>query len=414
MGREAIWELRRQVTRAMFKRTLSLLLLLPILAVTKMMMPESVPVDRLIQNVTATLKDKPNDVEQKFLLARLHSLAYAQKDQNSSVYFDDRSKKEGPFHLAPWTPLQPKRDQAGDTLTDHELGHLKSSFTLYGEVVKSNPEMELPKLGLAWVSEEAAKYPKRTSNFAKDKKLTADLFRAIAAHYYRELVAGAKPFNPDELKWGYDGENPGYEAANNLLRMFKAEQAKPEKGEPAKLEALVQAYTKVPRVVSPIVFSLSGKGPLLDSTRTTTFDVAADGIRREWPWVAPDTAFLAWDPKGTGVIRDGTQLFGNRTFNMFFRNGYAALASLDNNRDGWLTGAEMKGIVVWHDKNSDGRSNRQELTPVERLGISAIRTKSSGVASGMLSATDGLRYLSGQTAPTYDWLPTSKAAVQRD
>lgn len=162
--------------------------------------------------------------------------------------------------------------------------------------------------------------------------------------------------------------------------------------------------------MSPIIFPLipTPVDRLIDRSRTTTFDIAADGIPREWPWVATQAAFLAWDPAGTGKIKDGTQLFGNRTFNMFFRDGYAALASLDDNQDGWLTGSELKGIVVWHDRNQNGVSDRGEVTSG---GISAIRTKSDGLAGGMLAASSGIRFKSGRIVPTYDWLPTSKTGA---
>jgi hypothetical protein len=52
------------------------------------------------------------------------------------------------------------------------------------------------------------------------------------------------------------------------------------------------------------------------------------------------------------MIRDARQLFGSRTWWIFFRDGYEALSVLDDNRDGQLTGAEMEGIAVWVDRKS--------------------------------------------------------------
>lgn len=390
------------------KRSLTLLLMLPLFAAAKMAAPESVPVERLIQNVEAALKKNPKDTDQLFLLARLHSLAYARKEDKALVYFEERGNQASPFRFAPWIGIQLKREEKAPKLTDKELAHLKASFTTYQKVVELKPEAAMPKLGLGWVSEEAGKYPAQTGKFVPNKTMTADSYRNMAISLYRKITANYKPGGSEGHRWNWEDEEPAYEAAQNLLRLLKGRAAMV--GERERLEALIKEYESQPIVMSPIVFPLSPTAPtrLIDPTKTTTFDIAADGIRREWPWVSAQTAFLAWDPRGTGVIKDGRQLFGNRTFNMFYKDGYAALASLDNDLNGWLTRKELKGIVVWHDRDSDGVSDRGEVSPVDRWGITAIRTKSSGTAAGMLAAAKGIKFRSGLTVPTYDWLPTSK------
>lgn len=392
------------------KRSLALLALLPLAATSKMMAPENVPVERLIKNVEAALKAKPNDPDQLFLLARLHSLAYAKTEAKASVYFDRRGDLTSPFRFAPWMGVQDQEVPASKTLNPMRLGHLRSSYFTYKLAVRATPQAGLPKLGWAWVCEEAAKYPRQTSDFGSPKKFTAADFIKQATELYRDILSNYRPANAKEHRWTWPDEEPAYEAAKNLQRLLGAKLEKPEADRLAKV---IADYEARPVVMSPIIFPVEPTSltKLFDPSKTTRFDIAADGIPRDWPWVSTRTAFLAWDPARTGKIKDGTQLFGNRTFNMFFRDGYAALASLDNNHDGWLTGTELSGIAVWHDLNQNGVSDRGEVLPVERRGITAIRARSNGKAGGMLAASVGIRFQTGRIAPTYDWLPTSKTGA---
>jgi hypothetical protein len=396
------------------KRLLVLFALVPTVACAELRMGEEVPVKRLIKNVEASLKSKPADADQLFLLARLHSMAYALKKPAPPVYFKKWRDSASEFRFAPWVAIQLKVEVAEATLSAPRLQHLRTSYLNYQKVVALNPESSLPKLGWGWVSEEAAQYPAQTGNFGAPRNMTAEQFTEQAIKLYREVVAKYRP--NAGYRWDWPAEEPAYEAAKNLQRLVKGKAVYARIAlmlERALLAKIIAEYEARPIVISPVIFPRipSPVTRLVDPTRTTTFDIAADGIPRHWPWVAPQAAFLAWDPAGTGVIKDGTQLFGNRTFNMFFRDGYAALASLDNNHDGWLTGIEIRGIVVWNDRNQNGASDRGEITPVERWGVTAIRTKSNGSAGGMLAASTGIRFLSGQTVPTYDWLPTSKTGA---
>lgn len=393
------------------RRTLLIALAIPALVFGKMAAPSIVPVDRLIQNAEINLKKNPGDADVVFILARLHSLGYAAKSKDASIYWSERgpegSNQNGRFQFAPWVTIQQESNKAVK-LGAKELEHLKYSFILYGRAVKLQPENGMAKLGRAWVSEEAGKHISQTAGFVEGKKLTQSDYRAMAAGHYRELVAEYKS-KPNEHRWGHGEEDPGYEAAENLLRLFKeGVSAKP--GEPAALKNLMADYEKRPIVMSPIIFPVNGAAPsaLTSATQTTSFDIAADGLGRRWEWITPEAAFLAWDPAGTGKISNGEQLFGNRTFNMFFRDGYAALAILDDNLDGWLTQKEMKGIVVWHDRNSNGLSDNGEVTSIESWGVEAIRVKSNGMVGNMTSASVGMKFRGGRTTPTYDWWPSSK------
>ena len=161
--------------------------------------------------------------------------------------------------------------------------------------------------------------------------------------------------------------------------------------------------------MTPIILPLGPKTDfpdLIDNAASVSFDLAGDGVKRTWPWITPGAGLLVWDPRGTGRITSGQQLFGSVTFWLFYPEGYSALASLDNNGDGWLTGTELSGIGIWNDRNSNGVSDRSEVRSLSTYGVVAVRTKAA-LENGVLSARKGVVFADGRTVPTYDWTPTS-------
>src|SRR6188508_2586402 len=108
-----------------------------------------------------------------------------------------------------------------------------------------------------------------------------------------------------------------------------------------------------PRAISPIVVPLfrdATVNDLLDDTARITFDLDGFGPRT-WTWVTPDAGWLVFDPRETGRITSGLQLFGNVTFWLFWDTGYDALRALDDDGDGRLRGDELVGLAIWRDVN---------------------------------------------------------------
>jgi hypothetical protein len=168
--------------------------------------------------------------------------------------------------------------------------------------------------------------------------------------------------------------------------------------------------TKPRGPVTPIVFSLSKAGrldDLLDNKRTVTFDLDGTGRSQTWPWVKPDTAILVWAPeagRSSPVVQSGRQLFGSVTWWIFWRDGYAALDALDDNRDGRLSGAELHGLAVWFDRNGDGVAEAGEVVPIEELGIDSIDVRRTGFDGESACNRGGLMMKDGRVLPTYDWV----------
>ncbi len=136
-----------------------------------------------------------------------------------------------------------------------------------------------------------------------------------------------------------------------------------------------------------------------------TFDVDGSGLGREWSWITPKAAWLVSDPMRDGKITSGRQLFGNVTFWMFWTNGYAPLAALDDNRDGVLTGTELSGLALWQDADGNGVADPGEVKPLSAYGIVALscawRTL-EGSADKVAFSPNGVVFQDGKTRPSFD------------
>ena len=163
--------------------------------------------------------------------------------------------------------------------------------------------------------------------------------------------------------------------------------------------------------ISPVIFSLApvaGISGLLAPGSSVDFDLGGYGGRDRWPWVNPATAFIVWDPSHSARITSARQMFGTYTFGIPRENGYRALAALDDNADGMLTGSELQGIAVWFDVNGDGVSTPDEVTPVESLGITAIAARETGYEGIHPTNPHGLQLRDGRWLPTWDWMVAPK------
>jgi len=208
--------------------------------------------------------------------------------------------------------------------------------------------------------------------------------------------------------WGLR-ELVSYEAGTAYLRLVKEEPVIADANSIARIKADLAKFEELPPTpfITPIVFSTERQASvldLLDSETHVSFDLDGTGRKMQWPWLKPSTGLLVWDPQNKGEITSGRQLFGTATWWLLFRNGYAALDVLDDNRDGSLSGAELRGIGVWFDKNANGRSDPGEVQQVTEFGVQAIGTRSTGSDQGMPMNAQGIVLKNGTVVPTYDWV----------
>jgi hypothetical protein len=248
------------------------------------------------------------------------------------------------------------------------------------------------------------------------KQLLVEDWREQIAEGYFLAMCLALPVNgkaAEKPLWGSMEDWVAYEGASDYVRVVESREVRDdERIRLSVAKATVRAFDSLPRprAITPIVVRLERSGTLsswIDPGLTSTFDLDGTGRATRWQWVKPDTALLVWDPARSGNITSGRQLFGSVTWWLLFRNGYEALDALDNNRDGWLAGAELRGLSLWFDRDSDGVSDAGEVQPVESYAVERLSTKATGLDGTSPMSAEGVRFADGRVLPTYDWVADS-------
>ena len=202
------------------------------------------------------------------------------------------------------------------------------------------------------------------------------------------------------------------EAGEAILDILKTQPQAAKGTEATEVAANVKTIRAKPMAVTPVIFAMPAQGrpavqeigDLVDSAKRVIFDLAGDQVARTWPWLKDGTALLVWDPALTGKITNGRQLFGSRTWWIFFRDGYEALSVLDDNQDGVLTVNELQGIAVWMDTNGNGISEPGEVVSLQQAGIVSIGTRAHTDAAGFLMAEQGIGFADGTVVRSFDWV----------
>lgn len=342
-----------------------------------------VPIDRIITNLEKDAEADPKSAATRHALARLHAMAYALRADTMKVRKRDQEKGPAWFGYEPKnmpfqaTPSQdPEKEQKA-------FEHLEKAIKLYAQTVELEPANALARLGHGWVLDQAGQ---------KEK--------AIAE--YRQAVAEAWKTEGEKK---YAGLGPAFivqEAAGYLIPLLDPEK---DANEIADVQVKVQQLEALPRRITPIVIPLRpGVGPddLVKKDTHVRFDLDGTGRALEWSWITSDGAWLVFDPRGEGTITSGTRMFGNVSFWLFWDDGYRALAALDDDRNGRLEGAELAGLALWRDADSDGVSDPGEVRPLAAWGIASLGCRGRVGPAGVPECADGVRWADGRTAPTWD------------
>jgi len=406
--------MHRFTTHPLASLTAALLLLAVAAPASAMFMqPQLVPTDRLITNLTAYIEQHPEEAQAHFLLGRVHYMAFI--NQVAELPSGDAGSKDKLPNLNDprqyWQKNKAKKINEAAT-----IDHARKALAAYQKAVELEPENGLYHLGLAGLYQQAA--PKANLVMPADDKAQQAkdqvpakqqfLIKAAAANlkaYQLDREAALKkhsvflPFYP-----------VAYEAGKAYLDLVD-NHGIPSAGEDVeqKIAKDLNAIDSMPQAITPIVMRVTGEAPksltaLTAPGKTVRFDLDADGVAERRPWVSADTAILVWDPDNTGRITSGKQLFGNMTFFMIFDDGYQALASLDDNGDRQLTGAELKGLALWHDRNANGVSEPGEVTPIAQTAVTALRTRATGKQGIHPMNAAGVTLRDGTTRATWDWI----------
>lgn len=392
---------------------------LPLRAMWMRYETEQVPVTRLLTNLEKRLATNRENVEILYFFARVHSMAYATNLSTVPV-----TKTEGePMFYHPGSDSGVPRKVSLSPMPLQQAAahrHLTNAIRYYERAAKlvlksSQPEarwLVVPiHLGLAWCLDQDGR-----------RQEAIDAYRDALQHAWRQEVDGEftlkerARFSWDQLR---SGSNPlkkprrGYigpgvcysdEIIGYLLKLLDP---KADAKEIAQLEADRKELRSMGRAVTPILVPLRdglALDQLVDPAARVAFDLDGSGEARRWGWLTTNAAWLVFDHDDSGRITSGLQMFGNVTFWIFWRNGYDALASLDDDADGQLAGDELNHLSLWHDRNGNGVSEAGEVAAVTRFGIISIDCRSEAHSSGIPFSERGVSFRDGGTRPTYDWI----------
>ena len=361
---------------------------------------ENVPVDRVVANLERDVAAQPKDVGLRINLARVHAIAYASK--STTVPAARFSGTKDPLR-APWIGYfePPFRQVDVKQATEPRVlaaahGHLKSAISRYREALELDPANLVAKIGLGWTLSESG-----------------DRTGAIAA--LRDVAARSTPQDMKDAKVMMGIRSLTEEATRYLVPLLDPVS---DRDEIARLRAAASQLAVQIRPITPIAV------PLLDGLEATditdddasvAFDLDGSASPQRWRWIRSNAAWLVFDRRGTGDVTSGLQLFGSVTFWLFWKNGYDALRTLDDNGDGRLAAAELTGVSLWHDRNGDGRSGRGEVRSVVAWGIVSLSCRyehDAGHPHEIAVSRHGVTFADGSTRPTFDLVLTPAPAGQ--
>jgi len=402
---------------------------------------EKVPVERILGNLQAKLKQQPDSIDLHRQLARAHAMAAFSGSEELPVYKSGEYRQGrvmySEFGGDNGTPVDGGfRNERPGGLKGRDIGrNLSSALKHYGESLRllreSDDENEIRsnvksvQLGYAWCLEKAGlraqalEVYRQTLCIAWQMEIKGAFdveswkkggrleFKDVvkdettsAAHPTKRLRIDRPSLGPGVV---YSEECIGY-----MLRLLDKQKDAEEirilyyhKGQ----------LDKMGRMITPILIPLSDASfeTLVDREAGVAFDLDGSGLKRHWGWITPKAAWLVFDGKQSGQITSGLQMFGNATFWIFWRDGYQALGSLDANGDQLIEGEELRGLALWHDANGNGISEPGEVKPVSAYGIDQLSCRSETVGPDLRHSLRGVRFKDGTTRPSYDWFAPMNA-----
>lgn len=383
-------------------------------AQAKFALPQPTPIDQLLKSAEEFRTDHPQSAAGSYTLGRIHYLAF-HLQRNQVPAFNDRETKDAPPRPAPQWMLGWGRDQAAAKQLDPQelVLHAAAAMRGFNEAMRLN-NFETPgliHLGIASLEEEFAEWNAQARVADLPPELQGITITKIRADYAQALTAAmADDGKLQNLPISGLAGITSYEAATALVRLAEKgnDLSEAEKKDVAKAREALAFLGGLRRgAITPMVFSwhaVDHLDELLAPEITVDFDLRGYGPQERWPWLRPELGLLVWDPQHTGRIESARQLFGGYTFEIFRANGYDALAALDANGDGVLSGVELDGISVWFDRNGDGISAPEEVTPLRDLGVVSLATTMDGHDGIHPTNAHGIALRDGRVLRTWDWM----------
>lgn len=128
----------------------------------------------------------------------------------------------------------------------------------------------------------------------------------------------------------------------------------------------------------PLIIDLGAEGIELKSLEHgVNFDLDNNGFAEKTAWIGVEDGFLAYDRNGNGRIDNGGELFGDQVIMKNGKrssSGFEALGELDDNDDAMIDREDeaYDKLLLWIDKNHNGKSEQEELKKLNDMGIVSI------------------------------------------
>ena len=390
---------------------------------------EKVPIERLLANLTKRHRDNTNDIVTIYHLARVHSMAYATAP--SKLDADKRNGTPSYGHQGDDSGVPKeviKKVTEKGKLKAQE--HLTNAILFYRrgiEVYKSDKILMqggahqwwniMPlQLGYAWCLDQAGRRAEALEEYRNALKISwaKEIKGEVNFESWREnKLEDPKPLpGQDDFPEVRGSIGPGVGYSSEIIKYMKRllDPAK-DKAELEKLTGIERDLRFAARSFTPILLPLVGNlalGELVNPKAKVMFDLDGSGIQKKWGWITTNAAWLVYDKEQAGRITSGLQMMGNVTFWVFWENGYQPLAALDDNGDGMVSGAELKGFALWQDLNRNGISESGEVLPVQAFGIQSISSRYEIHPSGIPWSPQGITLTNGNVLPSYDWIVPGK------
>ncbi|MDS4015917.1 MAG: VCBS repeat-containing protein [Candidatus Accumulibacter sp.] len=140
-----------------------------------------------------------------------------------------------------------------------------------------------------------------------------------------------------------------------------------------------------PRTKDPLVLNFAGSSAQL-TDRRFAFDLDADGANEAIHLATRGSGFLALDRNGDGRVNNGLELFGARS-----GDGFAELATLDGDGNGWIDSADAayEGLRVW----SRSETGEDRMTSLAAAGIGALSVHGASSPFALKTSDNALQGL---------------------
>lgn len=419
--------------------------------------PESVPVERLLELAERAAVKSPSNAEAHYAVARTHYLAFVSGAKRLDAYLpyknsgsldveslrsltgvtdwaidkeaERRVLEEMKIKSTPWSPASlfkrymarwkeiAKELRASEwqfnTLPEAEsAAHIREAVVHFQTAMTLAPKRSMIVLGYASFLEQAALWKRHHPKAVVPETVRKADASAVLDEYRRawamELADDLKnkksrgAFSPMDMV--------SYEAGYAFVRLTgetKDISNKEKKTLSAVRHSLITLKRETGGAMTPIIFTthpVISLTDLLAVEHVVDFPLRGWGPDGHWPWVKADTAILVWNPSRSGHITGGAQLFGSYTWELFWKTGYEPLAVLDADDNGELRGAELDGLAAWFDRNGNGVSDPGEVQPLSDLGVAALAAHAANAEGRHPMNAAGITFTDGRVLPTWDWI----------